>query len=370
MKARMPADVPDLCCPACDRSYPAGPDEPWRCSCGGPLELDAAPTLPGDPPSPGTLGRDAGLWAFADWLPVAPRTTLGAGWTPLVSAPDFGCAFKLEYVFPSGSFKDRGAETTLSRAVALGVERVVEDSSGNAGAAIAQYAARAGLDATIYVPAEAKPAKLAAIERVGARIEPIEGDRQAVTDACVEAVEQGAGWYASHAWNPAFYAGTATFAFEVCAQRGWTAPDAVVLPLGHGTLLIGAFRGFTALHDAGIIEQVPRLLAVQAAGVAPVAEAVRGDAGTGKNDLADGIQIQTPARHEEVLRAIRETDGDAITVDQDSTQTALSRLRKAGFYVEPTSAAAPAGLAAYRAAGALGDEDVVVPLTGSGLKDT
>ncbi len=377
-------EVPGLRCPTCGRTYPASPDEPWRCTCGGALEIDAAPQLPSSPPA--DLDRDRGLWAFADWLPVAPRATLGEGWTPLVDAPTFDCAFKLEYVFPSGSFKDRGATTTLSRAVGLGVERVLEDSSGNAGAAIALYAARAGVDARIFVPADAKPAKLAAIERTGAEVVRIEGDRQAVTDACVEAVEGAeprsaeptggqrprvSGWYASHAHNPAFYAGTATFAFEVAAQRGWTAPDALVLPVGHGTLLLGAFRGFRALQEAGLIEREPRLLAVQAAGVAPVVEAVGGDAASDdRNDLADGIRIREPARREEVLRAVRETGGDAVAVGETATREALDRLRRSGFDVEPTSAAAAAGFDVYRELGVLDGDDVVVPLTGSGLKDS
>jgi threonine synthase len=366
---------PDLRCPRCGRSYAAGPDEPWRCNCGGPLELAATPLPSGGPPEPGDLERDRGLWAFDAFLPVERRVSLGEGWTPLVDAPDWGVLFKMEYVFPTGSFKDRGATTTLSRAAGLGVDHVVEDSSGNAGAAVATYAARGGVDATIYVPEDAKPAKLAAIERAGAAVERVPGSRQAVTDACVAAAEAGEGYYASHAWHPAFLAGTATFAMEVCAQRGWSAPDAVVCPLGHGTLFLGAYRGFRALAEAGWTDGVPRLLAAQAAGVAPVVETLAGPDAAGtdgdRNDVADGIQIAEPVREAEVREAIRETDGDAVAVDADATREALARLREAGFYVEPTCAVAPAALERYREAGVLdADDDVVVPLTGSGLKDT
>lgn len=365
----MPAN---LRCFECGRRYEAGTNEPWRCACGHALdfEWDPVPDLPPDPPE---LDRNRGLWAFADVLPVDATVTLGEGFTPLVDVPDWDAAFKLEYVFPSGSFKDRGATTTLSRAVELGVDRVVEDSSGNAGAAIAQYAARAGIDARIFVPADAKPAKLAAIERVGATVERVEGDRAAVTDACIDAVESGAGWYASHAWNPAFFAGTATFAFEVCAQRGWSAPDAVVAPVGHGTLYLGAYRGFEWLARAGWIESVPRMLGIQAAGVAPIATARRGDAdgsaGGDRNDVADGVQIESPARRDQILSAAEECDGDVIAVGSDETERALARLRKTGFDVEPTSALAPAGLDVYRDRGVLAaDDEVIVPLTGSGLK--
>ena len=365
------SDPPGLSCPGCERGYDPGPDEPWRCACGNPLDFDARPLPDGDAPSPPSLDRDRGLWAFDEFLPVEQRVSLGEGYTPLVEAGGWDAQFKLEYVFPSGSFKDRGGATILSRAVELGVGRVLEDSSGNAGAAIAQYAARAGVDATIFVPADAKPAKLAAIERAGADLERIEGDRAAVTEACIRAVERGEGWYASHAWNPAFLAGTATFALETCAQRGWSPPDAVVCPLGHGTLFLGAYRGFRALRDAGWIDDLPRLLGVQAKGVAPIATTV-GDVGQddARNDLADGIQIAEPARRDEILDAVADTGGDVIAVDEAATREELETLRRAGFHVEPTSAGAPAALRIFRERGVLDpDDEVVVPLTGSGLKD-
>ncbi|MFW5937575.1 MAG: pyridoxal-phosphate dependent enzyme [Halanaeroarchaeum sp.] len=357
----------DLVCSACGDRYQAGPDEPWRCSCGAPLDFAERP-LPDGPP--GTLDVSRGLWAFEDLLPVEPRVTLGEGFTPTTTSEHWDATFKLEYVFPSGSFKDRGATTTLSRAAELGVERVVEDSSGNAGAAIAQYAARAGIDADVYVPAAAKESKLKAIRRVGATPVPVEGSRQDVTDACVAAVEEGEAWYASHAWNPAFFAGTMTVAFEVAAQRDWTVPDAVVLPLGHGTLFLGAYRGFARLKAAGWTDALPRLLGVQATGVAPIADALHDTAtGAATNDAADGIQIETPVRADQIIDAIDATGGDAIAIDEDATRDALEALHNRGFYVEPTSAVAVAGLEAYRVRGVLAaDDEVVVPLTGSGLK--
>ena len=336
----------------------------WRCTCGAPLDFAERPLPDGPPDADATRG----LWAFEPFLPTGPAVTLGEGFTPLARSEVWDCTFKLEYVFPTGSFKDRGATATLSRAAELGVDRVLEDSSGNAGAAIATYAARAGIDARIYVPASVKAAKLRAIERAGAEVVRVDGSREAVTDACVDAVERGDGWYASHAWNPAFFAGTATFAYEVAAQRGWTVPDAVVMPLGHGTLFLGAYRGFRALREAGWTDSVPRLLGAQAAGYAPFAEALHGPTG-GTNELADGIQIREPARREQVLDAIEATDGDAIALPEAAVESTLDRLHANGFYTEPTCAVAPAALEAYRDRGVLGDDDdVVVPLTGSGLK--
>jgi len=353
-------------CEACGCEYSA---DAWRCSCGHALDFASPPRPEGDQPPP-RPDRDRGLWAFAPFLPVDRHVSLGEGWTPLVSAPEWNAQFKLEYLFPTGSFKDRGAATTLSQAVGLGVDRVLEDSSGNAGHAIATYAARAGIDAEIYVPAGAKPAKLAAIERTGADVARIEGDRRAVTDACAEAVEDGTGWYASHAWRPAFLAGTATVAFEIAAQRDWSVPDAVVTPLGHGTLFLGAYRGFRALAAAGWTDRLPRMIGVQAAGTAPIVAVLHGEAAAaGDNRAADGIQISQPVRRGQILNAIEHTDGDAVAVDAAATEATLDRLQGRGFDVEPTCAVAPAALDNLRERGVVGpDEDVVVALTGSGLK--
>ncbi|MFC7136647.1 pyridoxal-phosphate dependent enzyme [Halobaculum litoreum] len=358
--------APSLRCPDCGATYA----DRWRCECGRPLDYAERPLPDGPAPDPGAFDTRDGLWSFDEFLPEAPAVSLGEGATPLVDAPDWDAQFKLEYVFPTGSFKDRGATTTLSRAAALGVDTVVEDSSGNAGAAIATYAARAGIDAEIYVPASVKDSKLRAIRRAGATPVKTAGPRQATTDACVEAVESGAGWYASHAWNPAFYAGTATFAYETALQRDWDAPDAVVLPLGHGTLFLGAYRGFRALLDAGWIDSMPRLLGAQAAGYAPVVEALHGaEAAAGANGVADGIQIPEPTRGDRIREAIAATDGDAVALDESAVESELAALHARGFYTEPTCAIAPAALRAYRERGVLdGDEDVVVPLTGSGLK--
>jgi len=357
-----------LACSVCDRTYGEGPDEPWRCSCGGPLEFETQPLPDSGPPAFGDLDIRNGLWAFESLIRGAPHVTLGEGFTPLVDAPAWDAEFKLEYVFPSGSFKDRGATTVLSRASELGVERVVEDSSGNAGAAIALYAARAGIEAEIYVPAEVKESKLRAIRRTGASAVRIDGGRRAVSEACIDRAAAGDAYYASHAWNPAFFEGTKTVAIEICAQRDWAPPDAVVAPLGHGTLVLGAYWGFSALHEAGWIDRLPRLLCAQAAGTAPIADRLHGTT-RGTNRLADGIQIAEPVRLDSILEAIEATDGDAIQIDGQTTEETLDRLHRAGFYVEPTSAVAPAALDRYREAGVIGrDEDVIVPLTGSGLK--
>ncbi|WP_257298102.1 pyridoxal-phosphate dependent enzyme [Haloarchaeobius sp. FL176] len=362
----------NLYCQACGAEYDAGPDEPWRCSCGHALDLETPPLPDGEPLPVSQLDTRRGLWTFHEFLPVDRAVTLGEGFTPVVDSDRWDAEFKLEYVSPSASFKDRGATTTLSRAAALGVDKVIEDSSGNAGAAIATYAARAGIEADVYVPADVKQSKLMAIQRSGARPVRVEGSREDVTSAAVDAVESGEGWYASHAWNPAFYAGTMTFAIELAAQRDWTVPDAVVLPVGHGTLALGAYRGFDLLERAGIVDRTPRLLVGQAAGYAPIADEFRGlvaeDEDDTENEIADGIQISEPARHDQLTAAIEDSGGDAIALGEHVVENTLDTLHRDGFYVEPTCAVAPAALTKYRELGVVEeDEDVVVALTGSGL---
>ncbi len=360
----------DLYCPDCGAEYAAGPDEPWRCECGHPLELEGRPLPDGDPLPLSRIDTSEGLWTFFEFLPVEKRVTLGEGFTPVLEVDDWNAEFKLEYVFPTGSFKDRGAATVLSRALELGVETVLEDSSGNAGAAIATYAALAGLEAEIYVPADVTQSKLMTIQRAGARPIRVEGTREAVALECVGDVDAGNGWYASHVWNPAFHAGTMTFAFEIAAQRGWTVPDAVVVPAGHGTLALGAYRGFSRLEEVGIVDEVPRLLCAQAAGYAPVVEKLGGETvGEGENELADGVQIHRPSRGRQVADAIEDTGGEAVALGPDPVEIELDRLHRNGFYVEPTAGLAPAALRWFREEGVLTeDDDVVVPLTGSGMK--
>ena len=346
-------------CSVCDREYPR--EEPWRCSCGGPLDYATQP-LPDSRPE--QFSRASGVWDFADFLPMSGRVSLGEGWTPLVDAPGWDATFKLESLHPTGSFKDRGAATVVAEALDVGADRVLEDSSGNAGLAVASYAARAGLDAEIYVPEGAKAAKRRRIERTGAEVVAVEGSRESVTAACVEAVENETGWYASHAWNPAFSAGTATAAYEIAAQRDWTVPDAVVTPLGHGTLFLGLYRGFRTLQRAGWTDTVPRILGAQATGYSPIADGDGSSPGDA-NELADGIHIRDPPRRHQIRRAIEETGGGAVSVSAAATERERDRLGASGFHVEPTCATATAALTQFRERGEIQDgDDVVVALTG------
>jgi len=360
--------VAELRCPSCG-AEPAGL-APWRCpACGSPLEID----LPAADSATLTADSGDGLWRYRGWLPVADPVELGEPRTALVQLPDEArhVLAKLEGGLPTGSFKDRGTAVTVSWLRSRGVREIVVDSSGNAGASFAAYAARAGLRLRVFVPADASPAKLLQMRAYGATLVTVPGSRSAAADAARAAVDAGGPdvVYASHLWLASFLAGTATFAYETFEQLGNRAPDTVVIPLGGGTLLLGAHLGFGRLLSAGLIDAMPRLIGIQSSACAPLARAFR----VGEPDavvvepaatIAEGIRIGRPPRARQILAAIRDTSGEIIEVTDDEIRRSLGQLLMQGIFVEPTSAAAHAGLA--RLPG--DDATIVIGLTAHGLK--
>jgi threonine synthase len=279
---------------------------------------------------------------------------------------------KQDHLFPSGSYKDRGSSVLISKVRELGIGRVVEDSSGNAGCAIAAYCAQAAIRCEIFVPADTSPAKLAQIRAYGAVLRAIPGSREDTARAVLGAAEKE--YYASHSWNPFFFHGTKTFAFEVCEQLGWKAPDTLVLPAGNGTLILGAYIGFDELRREGIIQDVPRIIGVQSANCDPLARAFREKQTEiprieKRDTLAEGIAIAEPIRGKQILEAVEKTKGEWISVDEEEIRRAIRFLAGQGFYVEPTAAATIAGLNRYLRRDP-GDEKIVSVLTGHGLKST
>jgi len=362
----------DLVCQECGNVFPLNAPV-WRCECGGLLKVDSPVSFDIDR----IASRPPNLWRYREALPIGsdePVVSLGEGFTPLIEIDIGGrrVLAKLEYLFPTGSYKDRGAAVLVSKAVEIGVRHVVEDSSGNAGCAVAAYCARAGIACDIYVPEATSEAKLAQIRFYGARLHRIPGSREQTARAALAAA--GHTYYASHSWNPFFFQGTKTFAFEVCEQLGWRAPDTVIVPVGNGTLLLGCSIGFRELRDAGVIDRLPRLVGVQASNCAPLAEAFdareREPAPVNPEaTLAEGIAIAEPVRGAEALAAVRESGGRFLRVGDDDTVAALREAGRMGLYIEPTAAATLAGVKAYCAA-APPAETIVTALTGSGLKST
>ncbi len=357
--------------PSTGRTYPLT-EARWCAENGHYLNLE---------PGPGLRRADIdtsrhSVWRYAKALlvQVEDAVSLGEGWTPLVPG-DWGGAdvlFKLEFTMPTGSFKDRGMTVMVSYLKSRGIRRVLEDSSGNAGASLSAYAARSGLSCRILVPETASYPKIAQIAACGADVVTIRGSRQDVADA---ALRQSAEiFYASHNWQPFFVEGVKTLAYELWEQLGFRPPDNVVVPLGYGSSVLGCDRGFGELLRRGEIGTRPRLFGVQAANCAPYHAAFRAGVEhlvptTIAPTVAEGIASAKPTRVAEVLRAVRESGGTVVAVDEAEIVEALRDLARRGFYVEPTAAAAAAGLSRLQASGAIRPgETTVLVLTGSGLK--
>ncbi len=306
-------------CPACATAVPA--DRPrWRCDCGSHLNLAPREGLARSEIDTG----DASLWRYraALGLDKFPRVSLGEGWTPLVTRDWDGASirFKLESQMPTGSFKDRGTAVMLNHLLEVGVGPIHEDSSGNAGASIATYAAAAGLACRIFVPATAPRGKIVQIAATGAAVEAIPGTRQAVTEAALAAA--GSSFYASHNWQPFFIEGTKTLAFELWEQLGFAVPDNVVVPTGYGSNILGLDRGFDELRRHGEISRTPRLFAVQAANCAAFDAAWKSGGSEyvpfpAAPTIADGIATVKPVRVAEVLAALRRSAGGVVAVPEE-----------------------------------------------------
>ncbi len=309
-------------------------------------------------------------------LPVMDPITLGEGCTPLVPRRIHGSEvlIKCEWFMPTGSFKDRGASVMLSMLRQQGITAVLEDSSGNGGAAVACYAAAGGMAATIMAPASTAPAKTVQMRAHGAIVELIPGNRQATSDAAVARAAHT--FYASHNWQPFFLQGTKTLAYELWEDLGFRAPDNVIVPCGAGSNVLGCEIGFSELLRAGEINRMPRIFAAQPANCGPIAEAFLAgldripDTET-RPTIAEGTAIAKPLRLRGCVAALRDTNGGAVRLSEDEIAAATLDLARVGIYVEPTSAQAAAAYARLLDAGTITrGQTTVLVLTGSGLKAT
>ena len=335
-------------CPACG-ARPAITIGRFRCDCGAPLELD------GDR----AIFRAAGS---------------GDARRPLVNDDVAGVRVRwaLEYVSPTGSYKDRGAAALVVAAAAVGAERLVDDSSGNAGIALAAAGAHAGLSVRLVVPEDAAPEKLRIARALGATVVAVPGPRER---AAAEAErDAGDGWfYASHAWSPFFVEGVASLAADLADSLDDEVLASIVVPCGNGGLVLGLDRGFRDLVSAGRLARRPSIVAVQADGVAPLARAFDDGAqravdGPWPGTMADGIRVARPARGAEVLRAVRESGGRFITVRETDIADAWRWLWSRGLPVEPTSAVVAAALRSEGPRLAASGGGIVGVLTGAGIK--
>ena len=245
-------------------------------------------------PLPG-IARDAvdtaarGLWRYRVALPFQPADpiSMGEGRTPLLSRTLHGAPalLKCEWLMPTGSFKDRGASVMLSLLRDQGIRAVLEDSSGNGGAAVAAYAAAGGMHATILSPVSTSPAKTVQMRAHGAAVELVPGTRQDTADAAIARAETI--FYASHNWHPFFLHGTKTLAYELWEDLGFAAPDNVIVPCGAGSNVLGCEIGFAELMRAGEIAAMPRLFAVQPGQLRADRRRLPGGRAGGHADIAD-----------------------------------------------------------------------------------
>jgi len=359
-----------LICTDCATEYPL--DQPrWRCRCGGALDIRSGVGLGSNLSSL----SESTLWRYRQSIPVrnvSNIVSLGEGMTPIipVRVGTRSVLVKQEQLMPTGSFKDRGASVLVSKAKELGIKRVILDSSGNAGCAVAAYCARAGIQCKVFVPADTNPAKLIQITAYGAKVVKIRGSREDTAAAALEAARRT--YYASHYWNPFFFQGTKTLAFEVWEQLGGRAPDALVLPVGNGTLVLGAYIGFSELHRDRLIKRLPKIVAVQVRNCAPLVKAFHENfqiipVVKKKMTLAEGIAINAPIRGRQIIQAVHSTGGTFLAVTEEEISAALRAMLRQGFYIEPTAAVAIAGTTRYLPTARTG-ETIVTVFTGHGLK--
>lgn len=362
--------MPVIRCTECGRPYP---DEgvPYICpECGGVFDFDGPPDF-----SPDAIDMSMpGYWRYRAAFSLtsdAPVVTLGEGNTPFLWVERAGLqiGLKLESLNPTGSYKDRGSAVLVSQLLGRGVREAVEDSSGNAGASFAAYAARSGMRSRIFVPESASGPKCRQIELYGAELIRVPGPRSEAARAVLAEVQRGA-VYASHAYLPFGLAGIATIAYEVWEQLGRQAPDCLVAPVGHGGLLLGIRRGFAALHKAGWIAHEPFYVGVQAAACDPVVRASqRGlaamkEAGEGTT-LAEGVRVTRPVRARALIQEIQPEQGAFLSIPEEEIEPAYFDLGRRGISVEPTSALVWAALDHLKQPV---QTPVVAVLTGFGLK--
>jgi threonine synthase len=347
--------------------------ESWRCNCGGAWEVEKQSTF-----IPHKIrSNDYTIWRYGDQFGLdiqVPSISMGVGWTPLIPIQllDKQVFLKMEYLMPTGSFKDRGVNTMVNQLAHMGVELMVEDSSGNAGASLAAHGACFGIHTKIFIPGYASPFKKHQISIYGVEVTRINGSRRDTEIAAQSAVGPKS-TYASHAFQPAYLAGQSSVAWEVWEQLGQKAPDWIICRVAQGGQFLGFFFGFLRLLAAGLINHLPRLVAVQSAQIAPLYHAWHAGLDTVPAivplgpTVAEGVSISNPVRGKRLLQAIRESCGLVLQISEEDILIGQQLLARRGFYVEPTSALVAAGL--NQLASVIEENHIVVlPLTGSGLK--
>jgi threonine synthase len=372
-------------CSACGERYDA--DVPQNlCRDGKPLLVRydlgaAARTLTAE----ALRDREPSLWRYAELLPLrdrANRVSLGETMTPLLALPRTGARHDLdlyvkdEGLLPTASFKARGAAVGVSRAKELGITAFAMPTNGNAGGAWSAYAARAGMKAHIVMPRSAPHVNRLETVMTGATVHLVDGLISDAGKIVARAVARGGVFDASTLKEPYRIEGKKTMGFELAEQFGWTVPDVIVYPTGGGVGLIGIDKALRELHALGLIDaKMPRMVAVQSTGCAPIVRAFEARAQESAfwenaSTVAFGITVPKPLGDAIVLQSLYATNGTAIAVDDDAILTRQREISSAdGVFVCPEGGATLAAAIALRESGWIrADERVLLINTGSGLK--
>ncbi len=361
----------EFVCSVCGRKEPVSTRKA-HCDCGGLWNLDYAPPKY-DPEkidrSTWSMFRYRAFMALEDdaaWRSIS----LGEGMTPIVPL-DENVLLKMDYYMPTLSFKDRGAAVLISHCRSIGVDSVVQDSSGNAGNAVAAYCAKAGIGCEIFVPEGTSPKKIDMIRAHGAVCTVVPGSRDHCADVCREKVEQKGIYYANHVYNPFFYEGTKTYIYETYEQLG-RIPQNLVIPVGNGTLFLGVMHGLEHLLASGCIESMPQIITLQTETCDPLLRAAAQNLEdpaevSPSPTIAEGIAIGKPMRGREILRYAYKYGVRFIHAPEDRILEARAALAMKGIYCEHTTAANYAAYLAY--CGEYGPTpDCLITMCGAGLK--
>lgn len=307
--------------------------------------------------------------------------SLGEGNTPIISFTDIFSSLnisvkaKLEFLNPTGSFKDRGSAMMISMLKQMGVQNIVEDSSGNAGGSISAYSARAGITAHIFVPDTAPKPKVDQIKIYGSKTYSISGTRDETTDAAEKFVSENHFVYASHNLNPYFIEGTKITGYEIYNHFRKKMPDHIIIPVGNGSLYIGIWKALKELENSGIKFNFPKLHAIQSENVMPLVNSFKGTPWNtldAKPTIAGGIAVSNPPRRSEIMNVLKDSCGTAISINEkEIVKYQIELAQKEGIYCEPTCATALAAIPKLVSQKIISlGQDVLIPITGFGLKDT
>lgn len=326
---------------------------------------------------------DRSIWRYLPVLPVNRKPeelSMQVGGTPLVHqarlARDIGIRnlwLKDDTRNPSGSLKDRATEVGIQHAKELGFKTLVAASTGNAAASLACLSAAHHMEAVIFAPATAPPAKLTQILQYGAQLFPVDGTYDEAFDLSMDVVK-ATGWYSrSTGINPILSEGKKTVALEIAEQLNWEVPDYVFVPVGDGCIIGGVYKGFYDLHQLGWIGRLPKIIAVQAEGSSVIVDAL--ESGTlssvSADTVADSISVDMPRDGQKAIRAVKESQGYGLKVTDAEILDAQHYLAKStGLFAEPAAAAAFAGLLKSANESKINStETATVLITGTGLKD-